>query len=78
MGAMFAEPRTPQPAPLPASPIQDELKVAERKRVSDAAVQGAAMSGRRTNIYAGTSIAMEKQMARAKRRMTASEDLGAI
>ena len=78
MSAMFAEPRVAQPSPLPASPIQDELKAAERKRVSDAAVQTAAMSGRRTNTYAGTSIAMEKQMARAKKRMTASEDLGAL
>jgi hypothetical protein len=77
MGAMFAEPRTPQPAPLPPSPLDQEVKAAERKRAADTAVQDAAMSGRRTNTYAGSAIAMEKQMARAKRRMS-GEDLGAL
>lgn len=78
MGAMFQSPKMPAVQPLPASPIQDEARKREQEAAADSAVVDAVQSGRRTTMFAGQELAMNKQMARSKRRSAAAEDIGAL
>jgi hypothetical protein len=78
MGSMFSSPRVPTPQPLPPSPLQDEAQRRAREQEADEATVAAAQSGRRTTMFAGREIALEKQMARARKRGAAAEDIGAL
>lgn len=75
MSSMFAPVRIPKPEPLPESPIQSELRATERERAAAAAVAEGKAGGREGDIHAGRAIAMDKQMARAKKRQSAAEEL---
>jgi hypothetical protein len=75
MGSLFSSPQIQTPAPLPRSPVEDEVRLREQDQAQRRAAADLAASGRRTTEFAGRSIALAEQKERVKKRAS-SESLG--
>jgi len=68
MTSLFSTPQIPTPAPLPKSPLEDEVRLREQEQAQRRASADLAASGRRTTEFAGRSIALAEQKERVKKR----------